>query len=65
MTQGHRTFPTFEPKGEVAVVQRPDRLVKIVFYPQKGDKMELVLEKDQAFNFAMEMLQHLYRLGEP
>lgn len=65
MTQTHRTFQVFEPKGEIAVVERPDRLLKVVFYPQKGDKMELILEKDHAFNLAMELLQHLYRLGEP
>jgi hypothetical protein len=65
MSAQHRTFDTFEPKGELAVAQRPDKLVKIVFYPKTGDSMDIVLEKDKAFNFAMEILQHVYRLGEP
>jgi hypothetical protein len=64
MSGQHRTFETFEPKGEIAVAQRPDKLVKIVFYPTAGDKMELVMEKDNAFNLAMEILQNIYRLGE-
>lgn len=64
MSGTHRTFPTFEPKGEIAVAQRPEKLIKIVLYPATGDKMEIVLEKDNAFNFAMEILQHVYRLGE-
>jgi hypothetical protein len=59
----HRVFETFEPKGEIAVAQRPDKLVKIVHYPKTGDKLEIVMEKDKAFNFAMEILQQVYRLG--
>ncbi|MBM4289205.1 MAG: hypothetical protein FJ135_13885 [Deltaproteobacteria bacterium] len=65
MSGQHRTFATFEPKGEITVAQKPDKLVKIVFYPTTGDKMELVIQKDNAFNLAMEILQHVYRLGEP
>ena len=64
MSGQHRTFATFEPKGEIAVAQLPDKLVKIMFYPTTGDKTELVMEKDNAFNLAMEILQHIYRLGE-
>ncbi|AEB08316.1 hypothetical protein [Desulfobacca acetoxidans] len=64
MSGQHRTFETFEPKGEIAVVERPDRLIKLVFYPQGGQSMELVMEKQKAFDLAMDMLQHLYRLGE-
>jgi hypothetical protein len=63
MTGEHRVFETFEPKGEIAVAQRPDKLVKIVHYPQSGNKMEVVMEKDKAFDFAMEILQQIYRLG--
>ncbi len=63
MSGQHRTFPTFEPKGEIAVSQQPNNRIKIVVYPQAGDKMELLLEKDHAFHLAMEMLQHVYRLG--
>lgn len=59
----HRVFETFEPKGEIAVAQRPDKLVKMVVYPKTGDKIEIVMEKDKAFDFAMEILQHVYRLG--
>ncbi len=59
----HRVFETFEPKGEIAVAQRPDKLVKLVVYPKTGDKIEIVMEKDKAFDFAMEILQHVYRLG--
>jgi hypothetical protein len=65
MNGQHRTFETFEPKGEIAVAQRPDKLVKIVLYPKVGESMDIVMEKDNAFNFAMEILQHVYRLGEP
>jgi hypothetical protein len=66
MSPTHRTFPINEPKGEVAVVQRPDNLIKIVIYPEGGEKghQELLFEKKAAFELAMEMLQHLYRLGE-
>jgi hypothetical protein len=60
----HRVFETFEPKGEIAVAQRPDKLIKIVLYPKTGDDTVIVMEKDKAFNLAMEILQHVYRLGE-
>ncbi len=64
MSNQHRTYPTLEPKGEITIVPRPENVVKIVFYPASGDHLELVLEKKAAFDLAMEMLQHLYRMGE-
>jgi hypothetical protein len=64
----HRTYKTLEPEGEIAVVQRPEGTVKILFYTCSGADMichnEVLLEKDQAFNFAMEILQQAYRVGE-
>ncbi len=63
----HRTYKTLEPNGEIAVVQRPEGTVKILFYTCSGEERtchtEVVLEKDQAFNFAMEVIQHAYRVG--
>jgi hypothetical protein len=63
----HRTFKTLEPKGEIAVVQRPEGVLKIVVYTGSGEKRkehsELLLERNAAFDFAMEILQHAYRLG--
>jgi hypothetical protein len=63
----HRTYKTLEPEGEVAVVQRPEGNVKILFYTCSGaDKTchtEVLLEREQAFNFAMEILQQAYRVG--
>ena len=66
MSATHRTFPINEPKGEIAVVERPDNLIKLVIYPESGEKshQDLLLDKKAAFDLAMEMLQHLYRLGE-
>ena len=32
----HRTYKTLEPKGEIAVVQRPEGTVKILFYTCSG-----------------------------
>lgn len=64
----HRTYKTLEPEGEVAVVQRPENKVKILFYTCSGaDKTchsEVVLDRKEAFDFAMEILQHAYREGE-
>jgi len=64
----HRTYPTLEPKGEIAVVQRPENVVKVVVYTGSGAKKKehfgLLLERQAAFNLAMEILQHVYRLGE-
>lgn len=63
----HRTFKTLEPKGEVAAVQRPEGVLKLVVYTGSGKKkMEhfaLSMDRRAAFALAMEMLQHLYRLG--
>ena len=64
MDISHRTFKVHSPEGEIAVVQRPDKLLKVVFYPKRGDHLEFLFEKQDAFDLAMEMLQHLYRLGE-
>jgi hypothetical protein len=58
---------TLEPEGEIAVVQRPEGTVKIVFYTCSGEEktchLEVTLDRDQAFNFAMELLQQTYRVG--
>jgi hypothetical protein len=63
----HRTFKTLEPAGEIAVVERPEGTVKVVFYTGSGvEKVEhlgVTLERKDAFELAMEMLQHLYRMG--
>jgi len=63
----HRTYKTLEPKGEIAVVQRPEG-IKLVFYSgtgkQKVEHLGITLERDTAFELAMEMLQQVYRVGE-
>jgi hypothetical protein len=63
----HRTFKTLEPKGEVAVAQRPEGVLKLVVYTGSGAKKEehfgLTLDRHAAFDLAMEILQHAYRLG--
>jgi hypothetical protein len=62
-----RTFATLEPKGELAVAQRPEGL-KLILYTGSGAKKEehtgVTLDRQAAFQFAMEILQHVYRLGE-
>jgi hypothetical protein len=62
-----RTFPTLEPKGEVSVAPRPEGL-KLILYTGSGAKKEehvgITMDRQAAFQFAMEILQHLYRLGE-
>jgi len=62
-----RTFPTLEPKGEVAVAPRPKGL-KLIMYTGSGAKKEehtgITMDSQAAFQFAMEILQHVYRLGE-
>lgn len=67
-TMVHRTYKTLEPEGEAAVVQRPEGTVKLVFYTCSGEQKschsEITLDRHQAFNLAMEMLQHAYRVGE-
>jgi hypothetical protein len=58
-----RAFETSEPRGEIAVAQRPNQPVKLVHYPTTGEKTEIVMEKDKAFNFATEIRQQVIRLG--
>jgi hypothetical protein len=64
---GHRTYMTLEPKGEIAVVQRPEGILKIVVYTGTGEKkkehFEILLQRSAAFDLAMEILQQAYRLG--
>jgi hypothetical protein len=61
----HRTYKTLEPAGEIAVVQRPEGTVKILFYTCSGAvstcHTEVLLDREAAFNFAMEILQQAYR----
>jgi hypothetical protein len=59
----HRTFQTLEPKGEIAVAQKPEGL-KIMLYTGSITHFEFTLTRENAFNLAMEILQHAYRLGE-
>jgi hypothetical protein len=65
----HRTYQTLEPAGEIAVVQRPENQVKMLFYTCSGTEktchFEITLDRQTAFDFAMEMLQHAYRAGGP
>ncbi len=64
----HRTYKTLEPGGEVAVVQRPEGKIKLLFYTCSGEKRdchsEILLDHRNAFDLAMEILQHAYRLGQ-
>ena len=61
----HRTYKTLEPEVELAVVQRPEGTVKILFYTCSGADndchTEAVMDREAAFNFAMEILQQAYR----
>lgn len=59
----HRTYETLEPKGEVAVAQKPEGVVKIMIFTGKVTHFEFTLNSKNAFNLAMEILQHAYRLG--
>ncbi len=65
----HRTYKTLEPNGEMAVVQRPEGKIKLLFYTCSGAEKtchtEVTLTGQEAFNFAMEILQHAYRVGVP
>jgi len=62
-----RTFATLEPKGEMAVAPRPEGL-KLILYTGRGATKEkhigVTMDRQAAFQFAMEILQHIYRLGE-
>jgi hypothetical protein len=64
----HRTFKTLTPDGEIAVVQRPEGVLKIVVYTGSGETKkehsEVLLDRHNAFELAMEILQHAYRLGQ-
>ena len=64
----HRTYKTLDPAGEIAVVQRPEGVLKVLLYTGSGEKKkqhhEFTLDRQAAFDFAMEMLQHAYRVGE-
>jgi len=51
------------PEGEIAVVQRPEGVVEFVIYPKTRDNLEFRRARKDAFDFAMELLQYLYRLG--
>ncbi len=66
--EAHRTYKTLQPKGEIAVVQRPDGVLKIVVYTGSGEKQmehtEILLDHHNAFELAMEILQQAYRLGQ-
>ncbi len=63
-----RTCKTLKPEGEIAVVQRPEGVLKIVVYTGSGVKkeehFELLMDRKAAFDLAMEILQQAYRLGE-
>jgi hypothetical protein len=61
----HRTFETLEPKGEIAVAQKPEGVLKIMVYQGSVTQFEFTMTRENAFNLAMEILQHAYRLGEP
>ncbi len=64
----HRTYKTLTPAGEIAVVQRPEGVLKLVVYTGSGAKQkehsEIVIDHHNAFQLAMEILQHAYRLGQ-
>ncbi|MCL6620604.1 MAG: hypothetical protein K6T55_00735 [Syntrophobacterales bacterium] len=59
----HRTFKTLEPKGEIAVAQRPEGVLKLMIFTGSVTHFEFTMDGQSAFDFAMEMLQHAYRLG--
>jgi hypothetical protein len=62
-----RLFATLEPKGEMAVAPRPEGL-KLILYTGSGatkkEHIGVTMDRQAAFQFAMEILQHVYRLGE-
>jgi hypothetical protein len=64
----HRTYKTLDPAGEIAVVQRPEGVLKVVLYTGTGEKQkqhfEFTLDRQAAFDLAMEILQQAYRVGE-
>jgi hypothetical protein len=60
----HRTYPTLDPKGEIAVAQKPEGVLKLMIFTGKVTHFEFTLDRKNAFDLAMEILQHAYRLGE-
>jgi hypothetical protein len=60
----HRTFETLEPKGEIAVAQKPEGVLKLMLYKGDVTLFEFTITRENAFNLAMEILQQAYRLGE-
>jgi len=60
----HRTFKTLEPKAEIAVAQRPENVLKVMVFTGSLTHFEFTIDRQNAFDFAMEILQHAYRLGE-
>jgi hypothetical protein len=60
----HRTYVTLEPKGEIAVAQKPEGVIKIMIFTGKVTHFEFTLDGKNAFSLAMEILQHAYRLGQ-
>lgn len=67
MPKTHNTFNTLDPAGEVGVVERPEGKIKLVFFTGEGATQKEIfgaeMDRKEAFNLAMDMLQHLYRLG--
>lgn len=63
-----RTYKTVEPAGEIAVVHGPEGVLKVVVSTGSGEKQQehtaITMDRQAAFDFAMELLQHAYRLGE-
>jgi hypothetical protein len=57
----HRTYKTPEPAGEIAVVPRPEGAGRIRVHTCSGadstGHTEVLLDREAAFTFAMEILQ--------
>jgi hypothetical protein len=47
------------------VAQKPEGVLKIMLYTGSTTHSEFTITRENAFNLAMEILQHAYRLGEP
>jgi hypothetical protein len=60
----HRTYQTLEPKGEIAVAQRPEGVLKVMLFSGDKTQFEFTINRQNGFDLAMELLQHTYRLGE-
>ena len=63
-----RTFRTLDPAGEIALVPRPKGVFQVVLYTGRGGKRKehcsITLDRRTAFDFAMELLKHAYRVGD-